>query len=114
MSDDEHVLPPATADAIEHATRTLVDAAHPERIVLFGSHARGDFHQHSDLDLLVILPSVKDVLEETARLRLALMDLPMPIDLVVMAREDVEDRAHLRGTMLYHALHEGKVLYDAA
>lgn len=114
MSHTKPELQSFIDDAIERATRTLVDAAHPDQIVLFGSRARGDSHRHSDLDLLVILSSVKDPFEEAARLRLTLMDLPLAIDLIVMTRAEVEERAHLRGTMLYHALREGRVLYDAA
>lgn len=99
---------------IEGATRRLVDAAHPEKIILFGSYGRGDFDQRSDLDFLVILSTVEDRIEEMIRLRRVLKDIPMAIDVVVYSRADVEERQHLRGTMLYHALREGKVLHDAA
>src|SRR5436305_8689177 len=44
---------------IEEATHRLVEAAHPEKIILFGSYARGDFDKRSDLDLLIILPEVE-------------------------------------------------------
>lgn len=99
---------------IDHATQLLVEAAHPEKVILFGSYARGDFDERSDLDLLVILPTVEDRIEEMAKLRLVLRDVPMAIDLVVYTQADVEARGHLRGTMLYHALREGRVLHDAA
>jgi predicted nucleotidyltransferase len=102
------------AETIETAARLLVEAAHPEKIILFGSYARGDFTKDSDLDLLVILPAVADRMEEMARLRMVLRDVPMAIDVVVYSRDEVEERQHLRGTMLYHALHEGKLLHDAA
>jgi hypothetical protein len=62
----------------------------------------------------MIVPSVEDHIEEMARLRLVLRELPIAIDLVVYTRADVENRGHLRGTMLYHALQEGRVLHDAA
>jgi uncharacterized protein len=105
----------ATIDGLlSEATRLLVEAAHPEKIILFGSHARGDFDADSDLDLLVILPTVVDRFEEMVRLRLVLRDIPMPIDVIVYSRADVEERQHLRGTMLYHALREGRVLYHTA
>ena len=108
-------VPSPPIDALlNHATRLLVEAAHPEKIILFGSHARGDFDADSDLDLLIILPICVDRFEEMVRLRLVLRDIPMPIDVIVYSRADVEERQHLRGTMLYHALREGRVLYDAA
>lgn len=105
----------ATIDTLlGEATRLLVEAAQPEKIILFGSCARGDFDKDSDLDILVILPAVVDRFEEMVRLRLVLRDIPMAIDVIVYSRDEMEERRHLRGTMLYHALREGRVLYDAA
>jgi uncharacterized protein len=101
-------------DLVQLAAQRLIDAAHPEKIILFGSYGRADFDQGSDLDLLVILSDVEDRIEEMIRLRRVLKDIPMAIDIVVYSRTDVEERQHLRGTMLYHALREGKVLHDAA
>lgn len=100
-------------ELISDATRLLVEAANPEKIILFGSYSRGDFTKNSDLDLLVIVPRVVDRIEEMARLRLVLRKIPMAIDVVVYSRDEVEEREHLRGTMLYHALREGRVLHDA-
>ena len=99
---------------IDEAARLLVEAAHPDKITLFGSYARGDFDEGSDLDLLVILSDVEDRIDEMIRLRRVLKDIPMAIDIVVYSWTDVEERQHLRGTMLYHALREGRLLHDAA
>ena len=98
---------------VNETTRRLVEASRPARIVLFGSFARGDFDGDSDLDLLVVLPEVEDRLEEMVRLRRVLKGIPMPIDIVVYSEHEVEERRNLRGTMLYHALREGRVLHDA-
>lgn len=102
------------ADVLTQAKELLIQTARPDKIILFGSRARGDHRPTSDLDLLVILPHVDDPIEEMARLRLALTNIPMAIDLIVMSRREVEDRANLRGTMLYHALREGRVLHDSS
>ncbi|HEY8687407.1 MAG TPA: nucleotidyltransferase domain-containing protein [Chloroflexota bacterium] len=99
---------------LDAVARLLVAAANPESVILFGSYARGDYTKDSDLDLLVILPTVEDRIEEMARLRMALWDVPMAIDVVVFSRDEVEERQNLRGTMLFHAVREGQVLYDAA
>lgn len=99
---------------IEEATRRLVEAAHPQKLILFGSYARGDFDERSDLDLLVILPQVDDAFGEMDRLEQILLPLDLPVDVVVYSVDEVRERGHLRGTFLYHALTEGKTLYDAA
>ncbi len=114
MARQIDIVPSSTIDElINSATRLLVEEAQPERIILFGSYARGDFTRDSDLDLLVIVPVVEDGIEEMARLRLVLREVSMALDVVVYSRDEVKERRHLRGTMLYHALHEGRVLYDA-
>lgn len=99
---------------IEEASRRLIEAAHPEKIILFGSYARGDFDEGSDLDFLVILPTVDDPDSEMDRLERVLLSLEIPADVVVYSSDDVRERGHLRGTTLYHALTEGMILHDAA
>jgi predicted nucleotidyltransferase len=101
-------------DVIQEAARLLVEAAHPEKIILFGSYARGDFTTNSDLDFLVILSAVDDTFDEMMRLERVLLSLPVPVDVLVYSADDVRERAHLRGTVLYHALTEGTILHDAA
>jgi predicted nucleotidyltransferase len=92
---------PEVEAAIQLATQRLIDAARPQKIVLFGSYARGDFDPRSDLDLLVILPTVENRFEGMVRLRGVLRGIPIPIDLVVASVEQVEERQELRGTMLH-------------
>jgi predicted nucleotidyltransferase len=120
MSEEAHPHPPAPSPTgqekgslLDTVAQLLIAVADPESIILFGSYARGDYTKDSDLDLLVILPTVEDRVEEMARLRMALWDVPMAIDVVVFSRDEVEERQHLRGTMLFHAVREGQVLYDA-
>lgn len=108
------LTPAEIEQVIEEATRRLVEAAHPKKIILFGSYAHGDFTAGSDLDFLVILSAVEDTFEEMMRLERVLLSLPVPVDVLVYSTDEVRERAHLRGTVLYHALTDGKVLHDAA
>lgn len=114
MARHEALSPADIEGIIREATQRLVKAAHPDEIILFGSYARGDFDKDSDLDLLVILPTVESRFDEMVRLRRVLGDIPMSIDVVVYSVDRVRDRQNLRGTMLYHALTEGRVLYGGA
>jgi predicted nucleotidyltransferase len=104
----------ASSKTIAEAVRLLVEAGHPEKIILFGSQARGDVGEDSDLDFLVVLPTVNDRRAEMVRLRQALSPIRMPIDVLVYSSRDVDDWGHVIGHILYEALTEGKVLHDAA
>jgi predicted nucleotidyltransferase len=99
---------------IEEATRRLVEAAHPEKIILFGSYARGDFDEDSDLDFLVILPEVENRFAEMVRLQGVLTPLRVPTDVMVYSIGEVAERGHLPGSALRWALEEGTVLYATA
>jgi predicted nucleotidyltransferase len=89
----------------------LAQAAKPERILLFGSHARGEANDESDLDLLVIETEVADRAAEMVRLRRLLRPLRIPVDLLVYSRADIDRWGHQPGSALYWALREGKVVY---
>jgi len=100
-----------TCDQIDAAVRALAKAAAPERIVLFGSYARGDASEHSDLDLLVIEKELPDQAGEMVRLRRLLRPMRIPVDVLVFSRADVERLGKQPGSVLYWALREGKVVH---
>ncbi len=96
---------------IAEAACLLREAAPPStRIVLFGSHARGDAGKYSDLDFLVIEPSVENVVEETYRLRQALIGLDVFVDLVVVSKAEAQAWGDVYGTVIHAALSEGRAL----
>lgn len=86
----------------------------PERIVLFGSHARGEAGSDSDIDLLVVMSEVEDTRHAAVQMREALADLPVPIDIVVATPSEVDQYGELVGTVLRPALRDGRELYAAA
>ncbi len=101
----------ATADVIEEIRLRLARVAPPNsRVVLFGSHARGDADDDSDFDVLVIEPSVRDSVAEAARLRRELRGLRVPIDVIVVDEEIARRRGAVKGTMVERALREGRQL----
>ena len=79
-------------------------------MILFGSHARGEALPDSDLDLLVIEPQLKSRRAEYTRLREAVGNLGVPIDLVVVPASHLDEWSHFEGTFLNDALREGRVL----
>jgi len=86
----------------------------PDRVILFGSHARGDARADSDLDVLVVLPDAAAVTRSTViDMRLAIGELPVDYDLVVTSRDDYAWRRDYVGAIEYPAAHEGTELHGA-
>ncbi len=93
-------------------TERIVREFDPVRVILFGSHARGEAGPDSDVDLLVVLPSVDDQRRAAVAIRRLLADLPVAKDIVVATPDEIAARGHLVGTVLRPALREGTVLYE--
>ena len=83
----------------------------PERVILFGSHARGEGAPDSDVDLLVVMPLQGNKRDKAVEIGVALHDIRVPKDIIVTTPEDYEWRKDVTGTIEYPASHEGKVLY---
>ena len=100
------------ADCIKVMAERIVRDYDPVKIILFGSHARGEAGPESDIDLLVVLPEVANKRQAAVEIRRLLTDLPVPKDIVVTTPEEIARRGDLVGTVLRPALREGKVLYE--
>lgn len=107
-------MPMTDEPLIEEAGRRLAVAAPGAKVILFGSHARGEARPDSDLDLLVIEPDeVTKRRAESARLRAELRGLDVALDVIVISARHAEEWGHFEGTMLNEALREGRVLVEA-
>ncbi len=95
---------------IAEAGRRLGAAAPGSKVILFGSRARGEERSDSDLDLLVIEPEIESRNAEFVRLRNALGELGVPVDLIVYRSAEAERWGDVPGTFLHDALREGRVL----
>ena len=101
------------AEIVDRAGRLLADAAPPEsKVILFGSHSRGDAGVDSDFDFLVIEPSVASKAAEMVRLLAVLDPLRVAADVVVVPREYAEAWGDVPGTLIHDALAEGRVLAE--
>lgn len=99
------------ASAIDEMVRILVERFDPERIVLFGSHARGKAGPDSDVDLLVVMPFEGSKREKRIEIRLALHHIKVPKDIVLASPDEVERYGDMVGGVLYPALSEGRTLH---
>ena len=97
---------------IDRMTRRIVRRFRPERVILFGSCARGEAGPDSDVDLLVVLPIEGSKREKRIEIRLALHDIRVPTDVIVSTPEEFAWRKDIVGTIEYPAAHDGRVLYE--
>jgi len=93
-------------------TGQIVRRFKPEKIILFGSQARGEARPASDVDLLVILSGRVDRRQAAVEIRRALSGFPVAKDILVATPDEIRRRGNLVGTVLNSALREGKVLYE--
>ena len=96
------------------AHRLAAAASKPTTVIVFGSYARGDATEESDLDLVVVQPEVSDKAGEYLRLKAAVGRIGVGVDLVLFARPEFERRSLVPGTLPYWAKKEGKVLCDTS
>ena len=106
--------PQGIRQRIEEMVRRIVDQFHPERIILFGSHARGTAGPDSDVDLLVVMRVSGSKRKLATEIDLALAGTGLPKDIIVVTPDEVERYRNVVGTIIYPALREGRVLYERA
>jgi uncharacterized protein len=102
------------AEWVPDAVTDLVAAAHPLRVLLFGSVARGVDGPDSDIDLLVVLQHVARNRRHELTVKLArAITAPVPVDLLITDPAEIAERGDLPG-ILRVALREGRVVYARA
>ena len=106
------MLPESTIQMAGEALAT--EAGDSARVILFGSHARGDADDRRDLDFLVVEAHVDDRLAEAGRLMDVVGRLGVPADVVVVSEDHAREWGAVRDTMLHEALTQGRVVVDAA
>ncbi|MEW6348335.1 MAG: nucleotidyltransferase domain-containing protein [Thermodesulfobacteriota bacterium] len=105
-----------TEELLKRVVDIIVDAVSPEQIILFGSRARGDAGEHSDLDLLVVesrpFDKNRSRRRELALLWRLLAHVPVPKDILLYSRDEVEFWKGSLNNVVGRALREGRVLYE--
>ncbi len=109
-------MTPVTDQLVREIVQSIVDEVDPERVILFGSRARGDEREGSDIDLVVVESApfgpARSRRMEAARLYEAVARFDAGIDILVYSRDEIETLGGSRNHVLGRALREGRVLHD--
>ena len=98
---------------IDEIVERVVEIAQPQKIILFGSAARGDMRAHSDLDFLVIIRDDEDGRDVQRRIYTNLPSKRIPVDVIVASTSAIERYKHSHALVYKPALREGKVMYES-
>ena len=107
-------MSPAVQQIVAKLTGVLVQAAHPRRIILFGSQARGDASGNSDFDIMVVEERLANRFAEMVRLNRLIRSFDIAIDLLVVSDEKFQYWRDTPGNVYYEAATRGQVLYETA
>lgn len=109
-------MEPVTEALLQRMVRAIVAEVDPLRVVLFGSHARGDAHRDSDVDLLVVedepFGAARCRLDEYERIYLAVAGLGVAKDILLYSADEIDYWRDSLNHVVGRALREGRVLYE--
>ncbi|WP_369018047.1 nucleotidyltransferase domain-containing protein [Thermatribacter velox] len=102
-----------SSELLEEIVKRLVENLHPEKIILFGSHAYGNPVETSDIDLLVVVSESNEPRYRRARKAYGcLWGLTAPVEVVVVTEEELKEMLQVSASLGYQAIHRGKILYE--
>jgi predicted nucleotidyltransferase len=100
-------------EVLDKIIQRIVEVAQPERILLFGSAARGEMGPHSDVDLLVVKNGEFDQSRLMGDIYLNLHGVGQAVDVILVTPEQVERYRHTHCLIIAPALQEGREIYHA-
>ena len=100
-------------EQLDELTRRVVDAVHPLRIILFGSAARDEMSQESDLDIAIVVSEDVNRHEVAAKVYPRLLGLGIAVDLLVVTPGLLEKYKSSRSLIYYDIWRDGREIYAA-
>ncbi|MFH0926531.1 MAG: nucleotidyltransferase domain-containing protein [bacterium] len=102
-----------TPELIDYVVKKIINEIQPEKIILFGSYACGDFNRDSDLDLFIIKKGEESSRIMSRKVSSLLWGRRFPIDIIVRKPAEVEWNFRAKNPFyLYHIFKDGKILYE--
>lgn len=102
----------STKEILDEIISRIVSVADPDKIILFGSSARGEMKPNSDLDLLVVKSEPVHRRRLSQAIYMNLFGVGRAVDIIVATPEDIERYGNTHALVLKPALQEGKVIYE--
>lgn len=99
-------------EKLQEIVQRVVEAVDPDKIILFGSRARGDVHAQSDVDLLIVKDSQVSRYQRVGDLYVSLYGIGVPTDIIWYTPDEVQHWAEAKNHVVARALREGRVLYE--
>jgi predicted nucleotidyltransferase len=104
--------PTRDEEFLQDIAARIAKAIQPQKIILFGSWARGERGSHSDIDLLIIQESTLPRPQRYAQVRRLFWGMGMPMDILVYTPEEFSRFQSVPGSFTHTVAREGRVLYE--
>ncbi len=100
-------------NTIQVIAQLIVERFNPEQVILFGSHARGEVGEHSDVDLLVVMRADVGQAQRGNPIRRAIAErFVLPVDVIIRSPEVLAAQRNDPYSFIHKILKEGEVLYE--
>lgn len=99
---------------IDYICQTIIREFNPEKLILFGSEARGTARPDSDIDLLVIMPFTGSPLKQATEVYKSIDQRDIAVDLIVRTPEQIQERQRIGDVFFREVLTSGKVIHERA
>jgi predicted nucleotidyltransferase len=101
-----------STETVQQMTKRIIENFAPQKVIAFGSWARGETNADSDIDFLIVMPYSGSKRELQVSIRRYLKDFDVPKDVIVASPEELAEKRFLNGYIYQSAILEGKVLYE--
>lgn len=100
---------PEIYDRLKKISQKLKEEYHAEKVILFGSYAREEGTEDSDVDLLVIAPTQQRMIDRMTSVSLILWDITdtLPVSPIVLTPEEFREKLEMRDAFIGTIVEEG-------
>jgi predicted nucleotidyltransferase len=114
MRTSTHTSWEITKEKVESAIQRIIEVGKPKKIILFGSYVRNAHGRNSDVDFLIVVgDEIENPRKESVRIREALGEILMPMDLLVVPFGKWQKLKDVPGLIYKEAQRTGEVVYES-